>query len=157
MAIYELGISIDGIPGIYIKYYDFEKKYKGIIEYSPTIRQNILTTIAHQFNSVKGKVYPLPIENGLFVYLYSNQFFTEKGNRSSYYSTYLISNEPIDTSISEPMMKTILNRFAQFRPVPIRNFPINNTNLIPFRKTLDSILKDSALKPVERLKQSLFV
>ncbi len=157
MAIYELGISIDGIPGIYIKYYDFDKKYKGITEYSPTIRQNILNAIAHQFNSVTEKVHPLPMANNLYVYLYSNQFFTQEKRRSSYYSTYLISNEAIHASVSEPMMKTILNRFAEYRPVPNRNCPINNTSLIPFKKTLDGILKDSALKPIERLKQSLFV
>ena len=136
MAIYELGISIDGIPGIYIKYYDFEKRYKGITEYSPATRQNILNAIAHQFNSVKQQVHRLPMDN-LFVYLYSNLYQSKNAKRSSYYSTYLISNEPIDESISSPMMKSILDKFIFFRPVPSRNKPIVNTEIIPFNATLN--------------------
>ena len=36
-----LGISIDGIPGLFNKYYDFEKSYKELTEYSQGIQEHI--------------------------------------------------------------------------------------------------------------------
>jgi len=156
MAIYELGISIDGIPGLFNKYYDFEKSYKELTEYSQGIRQNILAVISHKFTTASGNVYSHKIENDLFVYLFSMLYRSSDGKRKSFYSAYIISNETIDKSIAEPLMRTILEEFVKFRPVPVKNKPINNNSLLPFRRILEKTIKDSALKPVERLKQSLF-
>jgi hypothetical protein len=157
MAIYELGISIDGVPGIYIKYYDFDHTYSDMSKYSPTIRQNIITAISLDYTKEKQKVHEIELDIDLHVYMYSIKSKSKNSNRSSYYSSYLISDEEIAENTSKKTMMNIIDQFLKFRPIPDRNIPIDRTELKPFCKTLDKLLKDSPLKPIDRLKKALFV